>query len=98
MPAGLKLQLRPSMQKFESDHMQLEVIQAARRFPGHLNREIILLLSTLGIEDKVFMDLQKAMVKKLDRVVINRQVCMLKVVHIACYQYVARSQRKQTLG
>lgn len=74
MPAGVKLQIRPSMRKFESNHLQLEVCQAARRFPGHLNREIILLLDTLGVPERVFLDLQKKMLEDIDAILVSRRV------------------------
>ncbi|XP_065174448.1 uncharacterized protein LOC135804495 [Sycon ciliatum] len=84
MEAHLKLQLRPSMRKFESKHLQLEVIQASRLLPGHLNRQIILLLSTLGIDMRVFIDLQKKMTSKLDDCVRNEQVAMNYIAKEHC--------------
>lgn len=50
--------LRDSMVKFESARMSLEVVNWSRFMPCYLNRQIITLLSTLGVPDQVFLDLQ----------------------------------------
>lgn len=47
------VQLRPSMTKFDSPHSALEVVGIARFNPGYLNRQIVLLLRTLGVREKV---------------------------------------------
>lgn len=61
-----KLSLRPSMRKFDSEHVNLEVLSSSRFLPSYLNRQIIMLLSTLGVKDSVFEELQQRMVTKLD--------------------------------
>ena len=90
VPRHLKLRLRPSMRKFESSHLQLEVIQVARRFPGHLNREIILLLSTLDIQDDVFMGLQGVMLGKLNFIIEDRKVRMKMGMAVAMWSSVLK--------
>ncbi|DBA00483.1 TPA: hypothetical protein N0F65_002726 [Lagenidium giganteum] len=54
-----KLVLRPSMTKFvgNAQHRQLEVCSVARSLPCYLNRQVIALLSSLGIADDVFLQL-----------------------------------------
>lgn len=54
---GKVLMLRPSQKKFKSDHMDFELLGVAEFRHGHLNKQLILLLSNQGIEDRVFMDL-----------------------------------------
>uniref|UniRef100_A0A1J3DSQ6 RNA-dependent RNA polymerase n=1 Tax=Noccaea caerulescens TaxID=107243 RepID=A0A1J3DSQ6_NOCCA len=54
-----KLSLRDSMLKFESNNRMLNVTRWTESMPCFLNREIICLLSTLGIEDEVFEAMQK---------------------------------------
>ncbi|CRL04360.1 CLUMA_CG017453, isoform A [Clunio marinus] len=49
---------RDSMKKFESSHNMLEVLNYSRPIKLLLNRHVILLLSTFGVSDKVFLDLQ----------------------------------------
>ncbi|CAI5988310.1 unnamed protein product [Closterium sp. NIES-65] len=50
--------IRPSMVKFESQHADVEVVNWTRPLPCFLNREIITLLSTLGVPDHVFLHMQ----------------------------------------
>ncbi|KXS22224.1 RdRP-domain-containing protein [Gonapodya prolifera JEL478] len=51
---------RASQEKFPSEHSVLEVCQPARKFPAYLNRQLITLLSTLGVPDDVFINLQRS--------------------------------------
>ena len=46
------------MKKFKSAHKELEVINLASHRFGYLNRQFITLLSTLGVQDEIFLDLQ----------------------------------------
>lgn len=52
-----KIVIRKSQKKFDSDFNEFEVCDIAKYRKGHLNRQIIVLLSTLGVEDKYFEDL-----------------------------------------
>lgn len=63
---GVELKIRPSMVKFHSEHKAVEVVGYSKRFPLVLNRQIILLLSNLGIEDQVFLDMQRMTLRRLD--------------------------------
>ena len=74
MPAHLKLRLRPSMRKFDSKHLHLEVIQATRFLPGHLNRQIILLLSALGVRDGAFITLLNKMIVRFEEMLVKNEV------------------------
>ncbi|KAL3684950.1 hypothetical protein R1sor_002972 [Riccia sorocarpa] len=67
--SAFKLYLRPSMRKFDSSHFSLEVLDYTRVLPCFLNRQVISLLSTLGVKDHVFIDLQKQVLKELDLMV-----------------------------
>ena len=49
--------LRPSMVKYACEFKDLEILDRNKYRAGYLNRQIILLLNTLGIEDKVFVEL-----------------------------------------
>lgn len=61
-----KLSLRPSMRKFASKHVGLDILNTSRFLPSYLNRQIIMLLSTLEIEDSVFEQMQHRVVSQLD--------------------------------
>ena len=52
------LSLRPSMKKFETDHPSLDVLNIAEAFPCYLNRQVIMILSALGVPDSAFEKLQ----------------------------------------
>lgn len=51
--------IRPSMEKFESDHKTLEIVSYTHSLPLHLNRQAITLLSAAGVPDDVFIALQE---------------------------------------
>eukprot|EP00252_Welwitschia_mirabilis_P004884 TRINITY_DN1521_c0_g1_i2.p1 TRINITY_DN1521_c0_g1~~TRINITY_DN1521_c0_g1_i2.p1 ORF type:complete len:1212 (+),score=159.84 TRINITY_DN1521_c0_g1_i2:186-3821(+) len=74
---GSRFQLslrRRSMKKFDSAHRVLEIITWTRFLPGFLNRQIITLLSALGVPNKAFSDLQTAMVQRIGHMVDNAEL------------------------
>lgn len=78
-----KIFCRESMRKFQSAHCDLEVVGWSSFQPGFLNRQIITLLSTLGANDKAFMERQDKMIKRLDSVLVNREDA-LSVLETSC--------------
>ncbi|GMG99002.1 hypothetical protein Nepgr_000842 [Nepenthes gracilis] len=71
---GIKLSLRPSMNKFQSTHTVLEVCSWTRFQPGFLNRQIITLLSTLNVPDEIFWKMLEIMVSRLNQMLVNADV------------------------
>ncbi|XP_043719158.1 RNA-dependent RNA polymerase 6-like [Telopea speciosissima] len=71
---GILLFLSPSMNKFESKHTILEVISWTRFQPGFLNRQIVTLLSALGVPDHMFSSMQDTMISKLNQILENNDV------------------------
>ncbi|PON57077.1 RNA-dependent RNA polymerase-type [Parasponia andersonii] len=71
---GVRLSLRRSMNKFQSDHTILEICSWTRFQPGFLNRQIITLLSTLNVPDEIFWKMQKTMVSKLNQMLTDADV------------------------
>lgn len=65
LPKGKKLALRKSMVKHETDASPLEVAGKSARRPAFTNREIILLLSALGVPNEVFFELQEQFLEQL---------------------------------
>ncbi|KAD2804276.1 hypothetical protein E3N88_37653 [Mikania micrantha] len=63
-----KLSLRNSMNKFESNNTKLDILAVSKYQPCYLNRQLITLLSTLGIEDRIFETKQKQAVCLLDAI------------------------------
>ncbi|XP_065876219.1 RNA-dependent RNA polymerase 2 [Euphorbia lathyris] len=71
-----KLSLRSSMLKFESDNIMLNVTKWSESMPCYLNREIITLLTTLGVKDEVFEVLQKHQLYLLGEMLNNRNAAL----------------------
>lgn len=70
------LSLRPSMRKFESDCRMLNITSWSKSQPCYVNREIISLLSTLGIRDEVFELMQQDDMRELDEMLTNKEVAL----------------------
>ena len=71
---GKQLQFRKSMKKFESGYNRLDVLNLAEYIPCFLNRQVIVILSSLGVEDKAFSDLLDQSLKTINCLLINNQV------------------------
>ncbi|BAT98860.1 hypothetical protein LR48_Vigan06g155800 [Vigna angularis] len=63
-----KLSLRNSMRKYDSDNTKLDVLGRSKFQPCYLNRQLITLLSTLGINDGVFEKKQREAMYQLDTI------------------------------
>ncbi|KAL6845771.1 hypothetical protein ACP4OV_024346 [Aristida adscensionis] len=70
------LSLRPSMKKFESGSTMLNVTSWSRSQPCYANREIITLLSTLGIRDEVFESMQQDDIRETDEMLTNKEIAL----------------------
>ncbi|CAI7665782.1 unnamed protein product [Penicillium manginii] len=53
-PGHSEIHIRPSQLKFESPHVKLEIIRSSRPSVATLNRQLILVLASRGIADRVF--------------------------------------------
>lgn len=52
----------------------MEIVKTVKNpLPGHLNRQIILLLSALGVQDDVFITLQNEMRVDIDSMMTNEE-------------------------
>ncbi|CAN0877583.1 RNA-dependent RNA polymerase 6 [Linum grandiflorum] len=78
-----RLSLRPSMNKFLSTHMTLEICSWTRFQAGFLNRQIITLLSALDVPDSVFWDMQQKQLSKLNRMLVDTDVAF-EVLTASC--------------
>ncbi|XP_068657810.1 probable RNA-dependent RNA polymerase 1 [Aristolochia californica] len=67
----VKLSLRKSMYKYNSDNTKLDVLAWSKYLPCFLNRQLITLLSTLGVEDQIFEMKQKEALDQLDAILID---------------------------
>lgn len=80
---GIRLSLRPSMHKFESNHTVLEVVSWTKFQPGFLNRQIITLLSSLNVPDAIFAQMQEAMLSNLNNILSDSDVAF-DIVTASC--------------
>lgn len=69
--SSFKLSLRKSMSKYESQNTKLDVLGWSKFQPCFLNRQLISLLSTLGVEDDVFLKKQREAVQQLDAILTD---------------------------
>ena len=69
--SSMKLSLRDSMCKYQSENKKLDVLAWSKYQPCFLNRQLITLLSTLGVKDHVFERKQKEAVTRLDAILTD---------------------------
>jgi RNA-dependent RNA polymerase len=69
--SSVKLSLRKSMSKYESKNTKLDVLAFTKFQPCFLNRQLITLLSTLGVQDYVFEEKQREAVEQLDAILTD---------------------------
>ncbi|XP_021292687.1 RNA-dependent RNA polymerase 1-like isoform X2 [Herrania umbratica] len=66
-----KLSLRGSMSKYESENTKLDVLAWSKYQPCFLNRQLITLLSTLGVPDHAFEKKQREVVDQLNAILTD---------------------------
>lgn len=66
-----KLSLRKSMCKYDSENKKLDVLAYSKYQPCFLNRQLITLLSTLGVPDHVFVKRQQEAVDELNAILTD---------------------------
>ncbi|KAF8021157.1 hypothetical protein BT93_G1553 [Corymbia citriodora subsp. variegata] len=66
--SSVKLSLRKSMSKYESNETKLNILAWSKYQPCFLNRQVISLLSTLGVPDHVFEKKQRNAVDQLNAI------------------------------
>lgn len=69
--SSTKLSLRKSMCKYKSENTKLDVLAWSKHKSCYLNRQVIVLLSTLGVKDRVFRKKQREIVNKLKMISTN---------------------------
>ncbi|KAJ5819868.1 hypothetical protein N7474_005459 [Penicillium riverlandense] len=66
-----EVHIRPSQYKFDTGHGGLEIIRLSQLSTATLNRQLILVLSALGVPDNVFHARQDAMVESFSNALNN---------------------------
>ncbi|CAD7696502.1 unnamed protein product [Ostreobium quekettii] len=80
---GKALVLRKSMIKYPSRHKDIEVLATSRPIRLSLNQQIIMLLSNLGINDNVFLNILKAHLRHMSEMFIDEQLAGQRMMNIA---------------
>lgn len=73
---GIEVQVRASQFKFDSTSQELEIIRHSEFWQPFLNRQLILVLSSLGVVDQVFIEMQKTTMAVLQRAMKDEIVAM----------------------
>ncbi|KAF2997398.1 hypothetical protein E8E13_005112 [Curvularia kusanoi] len=76
-----EVHIRPSQYKFEAPYTGLEIIRCSSLATPFLNRQIIVVLSDLGVRDGVFIRRQQHMVNSYERAMTDKNEalkCLLK--------------------
>jgi RNA-dependent RNA polymerase len=76
---GHVVHIRPSQYKFEAQNVGLEIIRASALSVATFNRQLIVILSTLGVPDAVFIQKQQEMVNDLERATKEEDVALEKL-------------------
>ncbi|CAL5430521.1 unnamed protein product [Camellia sinensis] len=66
--SSMKLSLRMRMSKYESHNTKLDVLAWSKYQPCFLNRQLITLLSTLGVRDHIFEKKQREAIEELNTI------------------------------
>eukprot|EP00058_Branchiostoma_floridae_P010132 XP_002595620.1 hypothetical protein BRAFLDRAFT_64730 [Branchiostoma floridae] len=68
------MEVRPSMMKFLSFDQQIEICMTSHPGRLYLNRQVITILSALGVPDQTFQQLQEAMLQNLSDMLVREDV------------------------
>jgi RNA-dependent RNA polymerase len=71
-----EIHIRPSQYKFPAKHHGLEVIRSSQYVTATLNRQIIILLSALGVPDSIFGNMLKTMLSDLEKAMVDKTVAI----------------------
>ena len=70
------LKIRKSQYKFAAQHLGLEIIRWSQFAAASLNRQLILVLSALGVEDQVFLEKQNRMLARLELAMDDERIAL----------------------
>ncbi|KAK4989924.1 hypothetical protein LTR66_006931 [Elasticomyces elasticus] len=71
-----EIHIRPSQEKFPAAYQGLEIIRVSSFATAYLNQQIILVLSTLGVSDDVFITKLRNMLSDLENAVTNETIAL----------------------
>ena len=68
---NIDVKVRGSQFKFDSTSQELEVIRCSEFWQPFLNRQLIIVLSALGVDSKIFLEMQKATIQALESAMVD---------------------------
>ena len=71
-----EIHIRNSQYKFPAKHEGLEIIRCSQFAAANLNRQLILVLSALGVQDQVFVDKLKQQLSNLEQAMIDEKMAL----------------------
>ncbi|KAH7402736.1 RNA dependent RNA polymerase-domain-containing protein [Pyrenochaeta sp. MPI-SDFR-AT-0127] len=74
-----EVHVRPSQQKFEARSTKLEIIRSSALATPFFNRQIIIVLSNLGVPDNVFIRKQQDMVNDYEHAMTDEDIAVQKL-------------------
>lgn len=76
---GNEVHIRPSQQKFEAEFTGLEIIRSSALATPFFNRQIIIVLSNLGVPDHIFIKKQRDMVNDYENAMTEESMAVQKL-------------------
>jgi RNA-dependent RNA polymerase len=76
---GSEVHIRPSQLKFDAEFTGLEIIRSSALATPYFNRQIIVVLSDLGVPDHVLIKKQQDMVNDYEQAMTNETVALTKL-------------------
>ncbi|KKA27940.1 hypothetical protein TD95_001211 [Thielaviopsis punctulata] len=73
---GMEVHIRKSQEKFQSDFNALEIIRVSQYSIATLNRQTIVVLSSLGVPDEVFMELLNDQLLSYEKAMVDIPTAM----------------------
>ena len=68
------VEVRPSMRKFKGSEYDLGIIRCATYSVAYLNRQVIMLLSSLKVPNEIFMEKLENAMKLLDKKIVHKNL------------------------
>ena len=73
---GRDIHIRPSQYKFAAKHEGLEIVRWSQYACANLNRQLILIMSALGVPDNVFVQKMRSQLSKLERAMKDEKTAL----------------------
>ncbi|KAL9610417.1 MAG: hypothetical protein Q9167_004872 [Letrouitia subvulpina] len=75
-PKEISISIRPSQHKFDAIGEVLEIVRWSQLVAANLNRQLIIVLSTLGVADSVFLKKQRQQLSSLEKAMTDEKTAL----------------------